>query len=332
MQVRQLALKLIATLSVAAIAGCAVITDRQSSSRVTEAEREFPPEGQFIDVGGRQVHAVVEGAGPDVILIHGAGGNTREFTFSFMDRLTDRYRVIVFDRPGLGYTDRVSDAYEGAFNTDAESPAEQAAMLHAAAETLGVEKAIVLGHSYGGAVALAWALNHPDSVAGVVDVAGVSHPWPGDLGAYYTVNGSAIGGAVIPPLISAFASDKQIEDAVSGIFAPQPVPEGYIDHIGATLTIRPANFRANTRQVNTLRAHIVDMAARYPDELTMPVEIIHGDADTTVPLSIHSIPLSERAPNANLTVLQGVGHMPHHANPQAVEDAIDRIAAQTGLR
>lgn len=327
-----MALKLIATLSIATLAGCAVITDRQSDARTVAAEREFPPEGQFIDVNGRQVHAVVRGQGPDIVLIHGAGGNTREFTFNFVDRLSDRYRVIVFDRPGLGYTDRVSDAFEGAFNTAAESPAEQAAMLHAAAAQLGADKPIVLGHSYGGSVALAWALNHPDSVAGVVNLAGPSQPWPGDLGAYYRVNGSSVGGALVPPLIAAFASDQRIDDAIKGIFNPQPVPDGYVDHIGGPLTIRPASFRANARQVNSLRPHIVRMAARYSAELNMPIEILHGDLDTTVPLDIHSIPLKAAVPHANLTVLEGVGHMPHHAEPELVVAAIDRIAAQAGLR
>jgi len=331
-QVRSVAFKIIATLSVAALAGCAVFTDRQASARTVAAEREYPPEGQFINVNGRQVHAVVAGQGPDLVLIHGAGGNTREFTFDFMQRLTDRYRVIVFDRPGLGYTDRVSADFEGAFNTAAESPAEQAAMLQAAAVQLGADKPIVLGHSYGGSVALAWALNHPENIAGVVNLAGPSHPWPGDLGAYYKVNGSAIGGAIVPPLISALASDSQIESAVAGIFTPQPVPDGYLDHIGATLTIRPENFRANARQVNTLRPHIVQMAPRYAAELTMPIEILHGDLDTTVPLDIHSIPLKAAVPHANLTVLEGVGHMPHHAHPELVEAAIDRIAAHAGLR
>ena len=326
------AAKIIATLSLAAIAGCAVLTDRQSSARVSQAEQVYPPEGQFIDVNGRQVHAVVKGTGPDLVLIHGAGGNVREFTFNFVDRLTDRYRVIVFDRPGLGYTDRTTDAYDSAFTSDAESPAEQAAMLQAAAAQLGADRPIVLGHSYGGSVALAWALNHPDNVAGVVNLAGPSHPWPGDLGLYYTVNGSALGGAIVPPVISAFASEQRIEDAVSGIFTPQPVPDGYIDHIGAPLTIRPDSFRANARQVNTLRPHIVDMAKRYAAELTMPIEILHGDLDTTVPLDIHSIPLSQAVPQAKLTVLEGVGHMPHHAEPDLVEAAIDRIAVQAGLR
>lgn len=326
------AVKIIATLSIAALAGCAVLTDRQSNTRVTAAEREFPPEGQFIDVRGRQVHAVVRGQGPDLVLIHGAGGNAREFTFEFMDRLTDRYRVIVFDRPGLGFTDRSAANFEGAFTTAAEGTEEQAAMLQAAAAAIGADNPIVLGHSYGGSVALAWALNHPDNTAGVVNLAGPSHPWPGDLGAYYKVNGSSLGGAIVPPLISAFASAERIEDAVAGIFTPQPVPDGYLDHIGAPLTIRPASFRANARQVNTLRPRIVAMAPRYATELAMPIEILHGDLDTTVPLNIHSIPLKNAVPHANLTVLEGVGHMPHHAEPDLVVQAIDRIATQAGLR
>jgi pimeloyl-ACP methyl ester carboxylesterase len=326
------ALKIIATLSLAALAGCAALTDRQSSANAVAAERDFPPEGQFIDVDGRQVHAVVRGEGPDLVLIHGAGGNAREFTFGFINRLTDRYRVIVFDRPGLGFTDRTSDIYEGAFTSDAEGPEEQAAMLQAAAAILGADKPIVLGHSYGASVALAWGLNHPDNTAGIVNLAGPSHPWPGDLGAYYTVTGSSLGGAFIAPIVTAFASETRIEDAVTGIFDPQPVPDGYIDHIGATLTIRPASFRANARQVNTLRPHIVAMAPRYTAELTMPVEILHGDLDTTVPLDIHSIPLKAAIPHANLTVLEGVGHMPHHAEPELIVDAIDRIAVQSGLR
>lgn len=143
---------------------------------------------------------VVAGKGPDLIMLHGAGGNAREFTFDFLERFKDRFRVIIFDRPGLGYTDRVSDAYQRTFANSAESPAEQAALLHGAAQQLGVTNAIVMGHSFGGTVALAWALEFPDDVAGVVNLAGPSHPWPGGLSAFYTVNGSTLGGAVVPPL------------------------------------------------------------------------------------------------------------------------------------
>ena len=327
-----MALKFIAALSLVTVAGCAVFTDRQASGRVVQAERNFPPEGQFIDVDGRKVHAVVEGSGPDVIMIHGAGGNTREFTFEFLDRLKDRYRVIIFDRPGLGYTDRTSDIYDSVFTTQAESPAEQAAMLQSAAQQLGVKNAILVGHSYGATVALAWALNHPETTAGVVNLAGPSHPWPGSVGPFYTVPGSALGGIFVPPLVGALTTDQRIEGAIPPIFAPQPVPDGYIDHIGGRLTVRPDSFRANARQVSTLRPHVVEMAPRYAAELKMPLEIIHGAEDQTVPLNIHSVPLSRVVPHANLVVLDNVGHMPHHARPDLVEDAIARIAAQAGLR
>lgn len=323
-----MSVKLFAAFTAAFAAGAA-LTDRQSDARGATAERDYPPTGEFVEVNGRKVHAVVGGEGPDVVLIHGAGGSTREFTFDLMDRLTDRYRVIVFDRPGLGYSDHVSQDYEGVFQSDAEGPAEQAAVLQAAAAQLGADKPIVVGHSYGASVALAWALNHPDNIAGVVNLAGPSHPWPGDLAAYYTLNGSALGGAILSPMISAFATQSQIDSTIEGIFAPRPVPEGYVDHIGATLTLRPANFRANARQVNTLRPHIVEMAARYSDEFKVPLEILHGNEDGTVPHEIHSIPLKAAVPHANLTLLDGVGHMPHHSHPDLVEAAIDRIAAQT---
>ena len=90
-------------------------------------------------------------------------------------------------------------------------------------------------------------------------------------------------------------------------------------------------MRANAQQVNRLRPHVVEMSARYPT-LPMPVEIVHGTADTIVPLQIHSEPLSKQIPGAVLTRLEGIGHMPHHADPQAVSDAIDRAAARAGLR
>jgi pimeloyl-ACP methyl ester carboxylesterase len=264
------------------------------------------------------------------VLIHGASGNTRDFTFDFVDRVKDRYRVTVFDRPGLGWTDRLP-GYGGATNTAAETPAEQAALLHAAAQQLNIANPLVLGHSYGGAVALAWALNHPESTAGLVLLAGASNPWPGDLGALYEINSSAIGGATLVPLLSAFASKSRVDGVVQSIFAPQAPPDGYAGYVGAGLTLRSESLRANAQQVNSLRPHVVEMVKRYPS-IQVPTEILHGTDDTVVPLDIHSEPLAGQIPGAVLTRLEGVGHMPHHAAPEAVTDAIDRAARRAGLR
>ena len=101
--------------------------------------------------------------------------------------------------------------------------------------------------------------------------------------------------------------------------------------VGTGLTLRRASLRANARQVNTLRPHVVEMSKRYPT-LDLPVELVHGDTDDTVPLDIHSQPLSALLPDANLTVLPGIGHMPHHVAPEAVTAAIDRAARRAGVR
>lgn len=328
-----MALKLVLVLATAlvALAGYAALVSYRATIREASSEAAYPPEGQFVTVDGRKVHAVVAGSGPDLVLIHGASGNTRDFTFSFLDRLTDRYRVIVFDRPGMGYTDRAADRYDSAFTSRAESPAEQAALLQAAAAQLGADRPIVLGHSYGAAVAMAWALNHPDNIAALVDVSGATMPWPGSLGLLYQINGSALGGLLVPPQITAFVPEKAIESVVGSIFTPNPAPQGYAHAIGATLSIRRDSLRANSRQVNGLRPFVVEMSARYAD-LSLPVEIVHGDLDTIVPMAIHSQPLSQLIPGANLTILEGVGHMPHHIAPEAVEAAIDRAAERVNDR
>ncbi len=325
-----MAASLIAALSVAALAGGAAAVNARAARREARARRSHPPLGQIIALGDRQIHAVVQGAGPDLVLLHGASGNLRDFTFAFAPMMAAQgFRVISFDRPGLGYSGRGDDRHDGFFSATAESPGEQAALLARAAATLGADRPLVLGHSYGGAVALAWALDHP--AAALVVLSGVALPWPGGLGLWYAINGSALGGALVPPLVSAFASGDQVARATLGIFAPDPVPDGYLDHIGPGLITGRSAFRANARQVVTLYPHVVAMAARYPG-LTLPVELVHGDADTIVPLSIHAARAVDIIPGAALTVLPGIGHMPHHAAAPAVAAAIHRAAIRAGLR
>lgn len=324
------------TFTAAAIGLGAILTGCTGQYRTAQIEKAYPPVGQFVDVDGGRVHYVQQGTGPDIILLHGAGGNLRDFTFHLMGALSERYTVTAFDRPGQGYTDQTPGVPTRAFAREGDSPAAQVAMLRAAAKSLGITDPIVVGHSFGGIIAMAWAttglqLDDPTNAAGIVLLAGVSMPWPGDLGAYYEVSGSALGGAIAVPLISAFVPSSVVDNAVAATFAPQPAPEGYIAHLGGALAIRPDTFRANARQVNTLRPHVVEMVALYPD-LTLPIEALHGTADTTVPLSVHAAELVKIVDSANLVVLEGVGHQPHHVAREETRDAIDRVASRAGLR
>ena len=312
------------------IAALVGVVQWRATAREAAARAASPPAGEIMRIDGVAVHYKIMGEGPDLVLIHGASGNLNDFTMGFAQRLAERYRVILFDRPGLGWTDRLP-GHGGAWNTREETLAEQAALLQRAADRLEVENPIVLGHSFGGIVALAWGLSRPDTTAALVLVSGVAEPWPGGLGWTYTVNGSALGGALFVPLVSAFLPKSFVRTSIASIFEPQEPPEGYATHVGADLILRRQSLRANAQQVNALRPHVVEMQKRY-DTLTMPIEMVHGDADTIVPAHIHAEVLMGDVPNGALKLLPGVGHMPQHSHPDEVVAAIDRAAARAGLR
>lgn len=306
-------LKRLATSFLIAAVALAGITHWRASAREVAAKAANPASGQFVTVDGKRLHYEMKGTGPDLVMIHGASGSLRDLTFSLRDRLTDRYRVTVVDRPGLGHSDPLDDT----------SLLAQARLIKAGVAQLGVTDPIVLGQSYGGSVALAWALEGGPKA--LVLVSSPSMPWPGKLDIWYRVTSSPVGRALAIPLASAFVPDSYIRSAIDAVFAPDPVPQGYGDFLGTPLTLRRETLAANVAQVNSLRAELVTMEPRYP-KLTLPVELVHGTADTIVPLQIHSAPLSHLLPNATLTVIPGAGHMPHHAHADLVIEAIDRAA------
>lgn len=279
------------------------------------------PIGQFILVNGLKVHYLQQGNGPDVVLIHGASGSVNDFQFGMMQDLAKHYRVTAFDRPGMGFSEPLIE--------DNDQLAAQARHLRAASRQLGIGDLILVGQSYGGSVALAWALQEPPKA--LVLICSPSLPWPGKLDPWYQITANPFGAAIIVPLAAAWVPQTYVASSITAVFAPNQVPEGYADHIGIAQTLTPSVLAANAAQVNNLRPQIVAQEADYP-RLTLPIEIVHGDADTIVPLAVHSAPFARRIPSAHLTVLHGVGHMPHHAGLPEVLAAIERAAIRAGLR
>jgi len=299
------------------------VTLWKAARHEARAVAEYPPLGQFVTVDGKRLHVLQTGEGPDIVLIHGASGNMRDFTLDLVPRLADRYRVTVVDRPGLGHSDRL--------DRDGATIFEQADVLVRAVAELGVERPLVLGHSYGGAVALAWATRHPEATAGLILLAAASNPWDTPLSTYYRILSSPLGQALAAPVLTAWVPDHVVTDTIASIFAPQPVPEGYADYIGAGLTLQRRALRENALQRAGILDEVRQMVPRYAG-IDRPVEILHGDADTIVWLAIHSQPLARQIDGANLVAMPGVGHSPHHAEPETVIAAIDRAAARAGLR
>ena len=291
-----------------------------AARRAEQAEAAYPPVGAFVTVDGRRVHYVLRGQGPDLVLIHGASGNLRDM-LPLVDLLAPNYRVIAFDRPGLGYSEALSAGNE--------SLRGQAAALRQAALQLGAPHPIVVGQSYGGSVALAWALETPPPA--LVLISAPSLPWSGKLDIWYRLTDGPAGPLIFVPLAAAFVPDSYGLRSIDEIFRPGPALQGYAESIGIPLALRKASLWNNAEQVNALRGQLVQMERRYKG-LALPVEVIHGTDDAIVPLAIHSQPLSALLPNATLTIVAGAGHMPHHSHPDIVLAAIDRAASSIRLR
>lgn len=274
------------------------------------------PDGAIVTVGGVPIHYRRFGEGPPVVLLHGAGGNLRDLTFGVAPAIAERHAVIALDRPGLGFSGRTRGARQ--------LPG-QAALLREALAALGVERATLVGHSYGGALALAWALAMPETVAGLLLLGAPSQP-RGRLGLMNGLLASHLTGPIVARQMPGRVADRLVGNALVRIFAPQPVPAGYLAHMRPELVLSPAALRANALQLRALKAGLRAMAPRY-GEIVAPTEIVHGTADAIVPFDIHALPLARQIPRATLTRLEGVGHMPQHA---AVPEIVAALARLTG--
>lgn len=295
----------------------------RASRNERRAEADYPPSGQFVTVSGQRIHLKVEGQGPPIVLIHGASGSLRDMTFALAPALSDRFTVISVDRPGLGYSPPLPNS--------GETLKAQADLLAAAIRKLGFSRVYLLGQSYGGSVALKWTLDHPDMVAGLLLVSAPSNVWDGGLGALYALNANPLSGPILRLFVSAFPPNTLIRKTIKTIFAPQKVPDGFIEHLGTPLTLRRASQRANALQLAALKDQLRPMASRY-GEISVPVEVVHGTADTIVPETVHTENIARQIGNFNATLLPGIGHMPHQTNTDAVIAAARRLDEKAGLQ
>lgn len=288
----------------------------RSQWRTAQAERDFPPLGEIIPVTGGNIHVQDTGDGPAVLLLHGAGGNMRDMLFGIAPALSD-YRVIAIDRPGHGFSDR--------FDPKGATLKRQADAIAEALDAQKLEQVIVVGYSFGGTVALAMALHHPDRIKGVVALSAPSNPWPSEtINAVNTLGARPVLGPIAFTAVNGLFPERFFYKQYAGVSKPQSPPEGFLDYVGVMLALRPENFVANSRQLIRLYDQIVDQSKHY-GKLTQPVEIIHGDTDASVPHDIHADLLVTQIPNARYTLIPGMGHGTNVLAIQEVRAAVDRL-------
>ena len=282
-------------------------------------QAQFPALGEYMEVAGVRVHYVSEGVGPPIVLLHGANSTHREFTSSIGPLLGRAHRVIAIDRPGYGESTR------GAANAH---PTKQVEIIHNLLDKLGIQSSVIVGHSLGGAVALAYALEFPEKTAGLVLIGGVAYPWKTGVAWYNHVAHWPVIGPVFLHTLLYPLGRLLLPGVVNEVFAPARPPEGYQERSASLLALRPGPFRASAEDLIHLSEHMEVQSQRY-DELTLPLALITGTQDKVVFPGNHSHRLAERLAQARLIEMDGVGHVPHQVHPEEVANFIANFTART---
>ena len=281
-------------------------------------ERVAPPQGGYLDVDGVKLHLVDRGSGPPVVLIHGLAGQIGHFDHSLVERLADGFRVVAFDRPGSGY----SGSAPGGIR-------EQAAILARAIRALKLGKPLVVGHSLGGAVALALALDHPDCAGGLALIAPATHPLDKAPALFRSL---VIRSRVLRGLYAWTAAGPAALVAgpvfFRAAFAPEPAPPDFGSAGGGLLAMRPKNLYVTSTELTAglTDPDIETMPERYAS-LTIPVGILYGRDDRILDWRSQGEAMTRKIPSLDFELVDG-GHMLPVTQPDVCAGFIRRIAAR----
>lgn len=303
----------LSVLGVAALAASALVNHRLA----LKAERENPPAGRFIEVNGTRLHYVDRGKGPLLVMLHGNGSMIQDFGSSGLIDLASRdHRVIVFDRPGYGHSERPRDVIW--------TPKAQANLIHQALTRLGVDRAVVLGHSWGCSVAVALAEEHPDMVAGLVLASGYYYPTARADVVVMAAPAIPILGDVIRHTIAPMLSRLIWPLILRKLFGPQRTPQKFAG-FPKEMAFRPSQLRASAAESGMMVPDALAAQGTYA-RLSMPVAIIAGDKDRIIDIDRQSARLHEEISQSRFRRLSDAGHMIHQTETGAVMAAIESVS------
>jgi len=295
-----------------------------SAYKTRDIEQTYPNIGELTDIGGYRLNAVhlprpATADLPALVFIHGASGNLRDQLAAFAAPLSGRAEMLFVDRPGHGYSER--GTAENAL------PSGQADAIARLMDQRGIKSAIIVGHSFGGAIAAAFGMRHPEKTEGLLFLAPATHPWSGGVDWYYTLAATPVFGWLFTQLFVIPLGLRRVETGTLSIFRPNARPADYITKTAPELVLRPQTFRNNAIDVVNLFAYVSAHAPRY-SEIKAPTVIITGDSDDVVLEELHSRGLARDITGAELITIRNLGHKPDYVTTDVAIAAIERLAGQ----
>ncbi|GAA6159554.1 alpha/beta fold hydrolase [Ruegeria sp. HU-ET01832] len=277
-----------------------------------------PQLGQITPVRGGNIHYVEKGdpSKQTLVLIHGLGGQLQHYTYAMVDLLADDYHVLAVDRPGCGYSTRDT--------AELGRLPEQGRMIQEFLENKGVSDAILVGHSLGGAVSLAMALDYPEKTKALALLAPLTQVMPGPPTVFKPLEirtqwlRTFIGNTIAVPIAA-----KTAPHTLSAVFDPEPAPSDFLDRAGGALGLRASAFITASQDIVGIDESLEGQVARYGD-LKTPGGILYGAQDAILSPEAHGAPMAQFGLSEER--LEGLGHMIPITAPDTCADFIRRIA------
>src|SRR5215510_14107962 len=314
---RMLSLMIALTLACALPSAVNASDGGDSSKNTSDSPDSAGLVDRYLEIEKTKLHIVQGGTGQQtVVMIHGNAGDIQDFEFGVAEMLSKSYRVIGFDRPGHGKSERPG--------SKAASIEYQARMLHETLQNLGVNNAILLGHSWGASLALCYALKYPAETAGLVLLAPAAFPGADPNPVLRAAVKTPLIGGLTLTLGKTLMGDERLRHELERAFYPQTVPENYLK-IATSTWLGCKQLRAYLEDEWSLNASLRRMSKRY-GELRMPVVIVTGDQDQIVSPKENAYRLKEAIPQAQLVELKGAGHEIPLTRPDGVYSALKLIS------
>lgn len=288
------------------------LKERYVAARVSHHHRQA--DSKFISVDGARLHFVIKGKGTSVVLIHGNPGSCQDWARLY-GPLSEHYRTIAFDRPGHGHSDRP--------NHRDITVEVQAAILREALDQLKIERPVLVGHSWGSALALAYAVDFPSDVSGLVLLAPAAYLSNDGVSIISKLPAVPVIGDLINYLFTPVIGASLVRSDLKKAFSPRPVPPHYL-HLVVSEWTRPKKVKCYAVDDALLNASLPGLSARYA-ELSLPTAIITGDSDLIVSAQENAHRLHKSMPHSQLHVLPQTGHQIPFTNPEAIVDAVHAI-------
>lgn len=274
-------LSIVLGLALVALAGFLGVGALKTTALAKNAEEMVPQAGDIRAVPGGALHYVEMGdpERPTLVMIHGLSAQMQHFSYAMTDLLKDDFRIILVDRPGCGYSRR-----DGAEQAELMT---QGRMIWSLLDQLDVSDPVLVGHSLGGAVSLAMALERPEQTRALALLAPLTHPNPAPSSAFAGLN---IPNTVLRKLLARtwaipMARFKAVE-TLDEVFRPDPWPEDFVIRAGAGLGLRPKSFLTAVEDFFAAD-RIATLSNRYATDLKTPGGVLFGAGDALLDPELH---------------------------------------------